>query len=102
MADRIEALRGLLAQDPKNTRMLHMLANELANAGRNEEALAEYRALTGANADYVPGYFQAGRLSEALGRLDDAREWYTQGIATAQRTGDTHAAREIQEALELL
>ncbi len=102
MADRIEALRSLLEQDPGNSRMLHMLANELANAGRADEALEEYRKLTAANPDYVPGYFQAGRLAERSGRVDEARTWLEQGLAAAGRTGDRHAESEIQDALDAL
>ena len=102
MPDRIDALRGLLSKDPDNTRMLHMLANELANAGREDEALVQYSHLVALDPDYVPGYFQAGRLAEGLDRLEDARQWYERGIAAAEASGDTHAAREIQEALDLL
>ena len=102
MPDRIEALRGLLAQDPDNTRMLHMLANELANAGREDEALAEYSHLAELDPDYVPGYFQAGRLAEKLDRIEDARLWYERGLAAAEATGDSHAATEIQDALDAL
>jgi len=102
MVDRIDTLRNLLAQDPNDTRILHMLANELANAGRNDEALEAYHKLTLIDSLYVPAFFQAGRLCERIGRLEDAREWYVQGLATAERIGDMHTASEIQEALDLL
>jgi tetratricopeptide (TPR) repeat protein len=102
MPDRIEALRGMLLQDPANSRVRHMLANELGNAGKLDDALAEYDGLTAADPDYVPGYFQAGRLAEQHGRTELARTWYERGLANAQRTGDRHAANEIQAALDLL
>lgn len=102
MADRIEALKGMIAQDPKNSRMRYMLANEYVNTGRGREALAEFEALITLDPDYVPGYFQAGRAAEGLGELDTARSYYEKGIATSRRTGDTHALGEIQAALELL
>src|SRR5574338_1222269 len=98
MADRIEALKGMIAQDPKNSRMRYMLANEFVNAGRGREAILEFDALIALDPDYVPGYFQAGRAAEGLGDVDQARGYYEKGIATARRTGDTHALGEITAA----
>lgn len=102
MADRIEALRGMIEIDPKNSRMRYMLANEYVSTGRPREALIEFEALIALDPDYVPGYFQAGRAAEGLGQLDSARSYYQNGIATARRTGDTHALGEIEAALDLL
>lgn len=102
MSSRIDALKSLLAQDPGNTRMRHMLANEYANAGAAAEALAEYAGMVDHDPDYVPGYFQAARLLEAGGDAEAARSWYERGLATAQRVGDKHAASEIAAALDLL
>jgi len=102
MSPRIASLKSLLQQDPRNTRMRHMLANELANAGMTAQALAEYAALVVDDPNYVPGYFQAGRLAENAGSFDTARDWYQRGLETARRTGDRHAEAEIQDALTLL
>jgi tetratricopeptide (TPR) repeat protein len=99
---RIEVLRGLVEQDPANARVRHMLANELGNAGEWERALAEYETLVQADPDYIPGYFQAGRLAEGRGELEVARAWLERGLEAAARTGDKHAANEMQSALELL
>lgn len=102
MADRIETLKSLIAQDPKNSRMRYMLANEYVNHGHTREAIGEFDALIELDPDYVPGYFQAGRAAETSGLVDAARAYYQRGIATARRTGDTHALSEIQAALDLL
>jgi len=102
MSSRIAALKSLLDQEPRNTRMRHMLANELANAGLTAEALAEYSSIVHDDPNYVPGYFQAGRLAENVGSFDTARDWYQRGLETARRTGDRHAEAEIQDALSLL
>ncbi|MCC7156458.1 MAG: tetratricopeptide repeat protein [Bryobacterales bacterium] len=102
MADRIESLKSLITQDPNNSRLRYMLASEYVNQGRSREAISEFNALIELDPDYVPGYFQAGRAAEGIGELDGARSYYQQGIATARRTGNTHALGEIQAALELL
>lgn len=102
MSARLESLRSLIAQDPKNTFLRYGLAMELKNLGLNEDAVAEFRALIEANPDYCAAYFHGGRTLESLLRLDEARAVYEAGIAAAKRTGDTHAAGEMQSALELL
>jgi tetratricopeptide (TPR) repeat protein len=102
MGTRIDSLKAILDQDPENSRIRHMLANEYANAGRYEDAIAVYSALVNDNPDYVPGYFQAGRLAEQEGRLEEARAWLERGMAVAARVGDNHALSEMQAALDLL
>jgi tetratricopeptide (TPR) repeat protein len=102
MSARIDSLIAILGQDPNNSRIRHMLANEYANAGAYDDAIATYGALVGDDPDYVPGYFQAGRLAEQEGRLEDARAWLERGMEAAARTGDHHALSEIQAALDLL
>jgi tetratricopeptide (TPR) repeat protein len=102
MTSRIESLKGLLDQDPGNSRIRHMLANEYGNSGQIAEALAEYATLVEKDPDYVPGYFQAARLAEAAGDIETARSWYQRGLETARETGDKHAESEIAAALDLL
>jgi tetratricopeptide (TPR) repeat protein len=64
--------------------------------------VADYRALVANNPDYAYAYFQGGQALERLGRTDDAREMYAQGVAAAGRIGDQHARGELEAALDLL
>ena len=100
--DRLDALRMLLQQDPKNRLARYGLAMELANQGNPEGAVAEFRALIEANPDYAYAYFHCAQMLEKLDRLDEARETYQQGIDVAERAGDSHALAELQEALDIL
>jgi tetratricopeptide (TPR) repeat protein len=101
-ADRLEVLKSMVAQDPKNTFARYGLAMELIKAGEPQRAVDEFRALLAANPDYAAGYFHAGRTLENMGRIDEAREMYEQGIAATSRTGDTHTRSELQAALDVL
>lgn len=100
--DRIEALTALLAQDPKNSFARYGLAQSLATAGRFDEAMAAYRELLAADADYVAAYFHGGQTLEKMGLLDDARALYEEGIIACTRKGDMHTRSEIQTALDIL
>ncbi len=102
MADRLALLRNILAEDPKNTLARYGLAMEYAKAGRLEDAVTEYKALVANNPDYSYAYFQGGQALERLGRTEEARDMYRQGIEAATRVGDQHARGELQAALDLL
>ncbi len=99
MNDRLEVLKGILAQRPEDSFARYGLAMEYLKRGRAEEAVAEFRALIAANAGYAYAYYHGGQALERLGRGGEARELYRTGI---DRATDSHARSELQAALDLL
>jgi Tfp pilus assembly protein PilF len=99
---RLEDLEKLLEQDPTNNRLQYMLAMEYLSQGKPGEAAAALRALLDRDPSYVPAYYQAGRACEQADELDAARDFYRRGIEAARRAGDSHAASELQAALDIL
>jgi Flp pilus assembly protein TadD len=102
MPDRLAVLKNLAAQNPTDSFARYGLAMEYARTGDLEQAVAEYRNLLAVNADYAAAYFHAGQALEKLGRLEEARVMYQQGIETTTRLGDLHTRSELQAALDLL
>ena len=102
MTGRLEKLQELLAQDAKNVLVSYGLAQELANLGRLEEAVAEFERLIAGHPGYHAAYFHGARTLERLNRIEAARKLYRRGIEAAARNGDTHAQSEMQAALEAL
>lgn len=100
--DRISTLSEILVQDPSNAFARYGLAMEYANAGQHERALVEFEKLLSANPDYAAGYFMAAQTLVKAGRTDDAKEMLVNGIAAAQRKGDSHAQSEMQGMLDEL
>ena len=100
--DRLETLRAMLAQDPSNLLARYGLATELKNAGRGDEAVAEFKALLEMNPNYSAAYYHAGRTLESMGRIDEAREMLEKGVEATTRNGDAHTRSELQAALDLL
>ena len=100
--DRISSLNEILSQDPNNVLARYGLAVEFANSGQAEQALAEFGKLLSANPDYAAGYFMAAQTLVKAVRIDEAKTMLQNGIAAAQRKGDSHAASEMQGMLEEL
>jgi tetratricopeptide (TPR) repeat protein len=100
--DRIATLNEILSQDPNNTFARYGLAMEFANSGQTEQALAEFSRLLSSNPDYAAGYFMAAQTLVKVDRIDQAKEMLQNGIAAAQRKGDSHAASEMQGMLDEL
>ena len=102
MSQRLEVLKEMVAQNPGDSFVRYGLAMEYANAGKLEEAVAEYQVLLATNADYPAAYFHGGQTLEKLNRLGEARELYRRGIEATLRMGDEHTRSELQTALDLL
>lgn len=98
----MEAVKGLLAQDPANSRIRYMLCMEYLSAQDWAGAVAELSELIARDPAYIAAYYQAGRASEQMGAEDQARDFYRRGIEAARRSGDTHALSELQAALDVL
>ena len=79
--------------------MRYGLAMELVKAGELERAAAEFEPVRQIDPSYAAAYYHGGQTLERLGRLDDARKCYSQGI---DLTADAHARSELQAALDIL
>jgi predicted Zn-dependent protease len=99
-SERISTLNEILFQDPNNAFARYGLAMELANSGHTNQALAEFDKLLAANPDYAAGYFMAAQTLVKVERTDEAKAMLQNGIAAAQRKGDSHAASEMQGMLD--
>jgi len=102
MNNRLEVLKNMVAQSPDNSLLRYGLAMELANSGDLEKAVQEYRNLLALNPNYCAAYYHGGQALEKLGRAEDARALYRDGIEAATRTGDLHTRSEIQAVLDSL
>lgn len=99
---RLEVLKSMVAQNPRDSFSRYGLAMEYRNRGDLEAAMGEFRALIAADPDYVAAYFHGGQTLEKLGRAEEAREIYQSGVEAATRKGDHHGRSEMEAALNLL
>lgn len=100
--NRIEVLRQMLRQDPRNSFARYGLAMEYSKTGDFVEAVSEFRLLIAEDQSYVAAYYHCGHALEKLGRVNEARTIYEQGMEVSARKGDLHTKAEIEAALSLL
>jgi len=98
--DRIALLTQVLEQNPSDAFARYGLAMAHLSEGRTDAALTEFSTLIQRNPEYVPAYQMSAQTLTKLGRSDEAIERLRQGIATAGRTGNAHAASEMQALLD--
>jgi predicted Zn-dependent protease len=97
--DRIAALNEILTEHPGDAFARYGLAMEYSKLGDLERALAEFSTLLKANPDYTAGYFMAAQTLARADRSADAKTMLADGIASAQRTGNSHALSEMEAML---
>jgi hypothetical protein len=71
-----------------------------AAAGKTAEALREYGTAIENTPDYVPAYQMSAQTLMKLGRVDETRARLVAGMAACERTGNAHAASEMQGMLD--
>lgn len=102
MPSRLEMLEQLVAKGSNDPFPHYALAMEYRSQGRDEDALRLFHQLRDKFPHYVPQYLMAGQTCQKLGRLDEARAWFTAGIAAARSARDMHALGELETALASL
>ena len=98
--DKIAALSEILTADPTNAFARYGLAMEHNIQGNTDLALTEFTALIHHNPDYVPAYQMSAQTLAKLGRTEEAIARLKEGLPITQRTGNTHAANEMQTLLD--
>jgi len=96
---RIELFRKLIEAEPNNTAVRFGLANELFKLERFEEAASELETYLSIADDQGAGYGKLALALEKLGRINDARTAYQQGISAAQKHHHPGMAEEFEMAL---
>ncbi len=100
--DRVATLMEVLSQNPADAFARYGLAMEYSKSGQVARALEEFGKLLAAHPDYTAGYFMAAQTLTKAERTQEARKMLTDGIASAQKTGNRHAQSEMEAMLEEL
>jgi predicted Zn-dependent protease len=98
--DRIALLTQVLEQNPSDAFARYGLAMAHLSEGRTDAALVEFDNLIQHNPEYVPAYQMSAQTLAKAGKSAEAVDRLRQGIAAAVRSGNAHAASEMQALLD--
>jgi predicted Zn-dependent protease len=96
---RLEVLRAFAAQRPQDPFPRYGLAMELKSTGDPQGAWSAFEALIAEHPDYIASYAPAGEVLVALGRIEDAKAVYANGIDACTRKNDAHMRGNLEDAL---
>lgn len=99
--ERLESLKALLEQDPKDAFIRYGLADSYYKTGQYAECVEQIEAYLKLADDEGAVYRIWGKSLLKLGRIEEARQAFTLGIAAAERHSHPSMAEEYQETLEL-
>ena len=102
---RIDAIKAMLAQDPKDPDLHLMLAADLRQADRFAEAtdaLRAYLALMPPTADVGAAYRDLGICLERMGQSGAAKDQYRKGVEASIRHHHMGLQNEIEGLLKNL
>ncbi len=95
--DRIAQLQKFREESPNDPFLLYALATEYKEEVP-EKARQLFDELMEKHENYIGTYYHAAALYSEFFDRDKAEEIYQKGIALAQKNGEHHALRELQNA----
>ncbi len=98
--DKVAALSAILEENPADAFARYGLAMAYAAEGKDDKALAEYATILQYTPEYVPAYQMSAQLLLKIGRSQEAQDRLTTGVKVAEKSGNAHAAAEMQALLE--
>ncbi len=97
--DRIKALLAIAETQPEEVMIWYGLANEYVKLERWQEAVDALHRTLALNAEYTSAYQMLGTALMKLGRREDARLAWIEGIEVAGRTGAWNARQHMERLL---
>lgn len=95
--DRIAKLIEFYEQNPDDPFTIYGLALEYTNT-EPLQAKHYFTILLEKHPEYLPTYYHAAALFSELDEREQAEDTYQKGMALAQKSGDAHALKELQNA----
>jgi tetratricopeptide (TPR) repeat protein len=102
-AGRIDMLLSMLEKEPGDLFLNYALGLEYANdLATVADAESQFKIVLGLDENYIPAYYQLGKLFQSLLRTPEAIQYYKTGLEKAKEKKDNKAVNEFGEALFML
>jgi Tfp pilus assembly protein PilF len=100
--ERIQKLLEFLEETPGDLFVKFALAMEYSSETNMNKAEQILREIISADKDYVPAYFQLGKILEHSSRIAEALSFFEKGLELAKQKNDAKNIREFQAAIDAL
>ena len=100
--DRLEKIKEMLVENPKDSFLCHALALEYIKLGNDDDAKKLFVSVLENEPGYIGTYYHLAKLLERIGETDKAIKVYEQGMEEAKKAGDDHSLSELRSAFEEL
>ena len=94
---RLEQIRALIADDPRDAMLRFALGNEYFQRGAYAAAIESLHAALGIDPEYAFVYIQLAEAYERSGQMDLARQTVEAGRDPARRNGDPNLTRQLDD-----
>lgn len=92
----------MLEKNPNDPFLNYAAALEYRKENERAKALRLLKKLTEKHPDYLPTYYQLGKMLEEKGKADEAIAVYRTGHELARKNNDAKTMGELSEALLIL
>lgn len=100
--NRMELIEEMLEKNPDDTFLNYAAALEYKKDGHPAKAIEVFRKIIDTDPEYLPTYYQLGKLLEAEDKTGEAIEYYKKGRELAKKKNDIKTLGELSEALLIL
>lgn len=100
MSDRLKMIQDMLKKEPNDDFLNYAAALELSKMGKQKEAISTLGKLKENHPDYLPTYYQLGKLLVEQNDLSQATTVLEEGYQLALKLNEDKTAEEIKAMLE--
>jgi len=98
----MEKIQAMLARDPNDVFLHFSLGMEYVQAGKPDQAVAQFKQVLELDPRYIAAYPQQANALIGMNRKEEAKVVLKQGIDVAGKVGDRHAADNMSNMLGLI
>lgn len=99
---RVEMILTMLKNEPNDLFLNYSLGLEYFADKDFEKAEESFKKTLTIESDYIPAFYQLGKLFEAQNKTEDALAFYNKGLAFAKEQKNNKAINEFGEAIFML
>ncbi|MDG1261533.1 MAG: hypothetical protein P8O05_07215 [Flavobacteriales bacterium] len=97
--NRVEMLLDMMQTDKNDPFLPYALSLEYVKSGQSSQSIELLQKLSASHPEYLPTYYQLGKLLEASGKFSEAIAVYRKGEQLATEQRDLKTKSELAEAI---